>query len=184
MALFCYASKYPIKHKLMSDNHTRQFHRKLFHHIRWHVAAKSGTQGISQFQSKCKENASKPLVARFLKTLHIYSAGSPFLYYQGEDLPKWNMPQSFFISFTLSSQLLPCPVPPTPTYSINSFGSTDSCTGIELFLCLAVFTSSDKCPWPLWNSINPAQSFPQRECTVSHVCYSWHAEQQGLLTSN
>lgn len=108
--------------------------------------------------------------------MRISSAGSPFLYYQGEDLPKWNMWNI--------CELLPCPVPQTPAYSINSSGCTDSCVGIELLLCLAVSTFSDKCPWPLWNSINPAQSFPQSECTVSHVCYSWHAEQQGLLTSN
>lgn len=44
--------------------------------------------------------------------------------------------------------------------------------------------SCDDCPWPLRNSINPAQSLCQCECIVSHVCYSWHAEQQGLLASN
>lgn len=82
------------------------------------------------------------------------------------------------------NELLHCPLPQTPVYSISSFGCTDSCTGIPLHWCSAVSTSSDDCPWPLRNSINPAQSFCQCECIVSHVCYSWHAEQQGLLASN
>lgn len=71
----------------------------------------------SESQAKCKENASKSLTglaARFLKTMHISSAGLSLLYYQGEEMPNWNMPQHFFSHFTLSHELLPCPIPMTP----------------------------------------------------------------------
>lgn len=95
-----------------------------------------------------------------------------------------NMPQGFFFLLFFRVSYFLVSVPQTLAYASSSFGRTDSCTGIMLLLCFAVSPSSSKCPWPLWNSINPAQSFPQCESTISHVCYSWHAEQQVLLTTN
>lgn len=84
------------------------------------------------------------------------------------------------------------PLPFQVTYFLILFHKplpTQSTVLAAFILALAsnssdVSTSSDKCPWPLWNSISPARPFPQCECIVTRVCYSWHAEQQGLLTSN
>lgn len=138
----------------MSDNHTHYFD-----HIRWHVAAKSGIQWILNFSPdvECKS------FARFLKTMQVHHSYITKVrtFQSGICLEVFSVP------FTLQSKLFPRPVPQTPADSINSFGCTlDSCTGITQLLRSAAPTSSDKCSWPSWNSINPAQSFPRCECTV------------------
>lgn len=136
-----------------------------------------------QMQRKCQQKPCWPCCQILENQAYFFCPFSILI------LPRWRPAKveytsRLFLSFTLSSELHPCPVPQTLAYSIHTFGWPDSCVGIKLLLCLAVSTSSDKCPWLLWNSINPVQSFPRGECTVYHVCYSWHAEQQGLLTSN
>lgn len=46
----------------MSDNHAQYFLRKLFDHIRWHVAAESGIQGILNFSPNAKKMPAKALL--------------------------------------------------------------------------------------------------------------------------
>lgn len=110
--------------------------------------------------------------------MHIScSACSKFLYYQGEEQPGWNMLQHsvFFIHIFQWVTSLTCST--SPACSINSFG----------FLhwhqaAVAVSTSSDKCPWPLWDSINPVWLFSQCECIAYHVCCSWHHRAHSQLS--
>lgn len=144
---------------------------------------------VQHFLSKCKENTSTCLVGdvvRFLKTPTFFFCWSTVLI-----LPRWGsakvkLPQGFsFLQTSLSSLLALSHK--TSDYSISIFGCTNSCIGTKLLQSLAFHASSDKHCWALWNSINPAKSFPQSESTISHVCCIWHAQhakQQGLLIRN
>lgn len=182
MVLFCYASKYLIKHKLMSDNHTQCFLHKLFDHIRWHVAAESGIQGILNFSPNAKKMPAKALLVLlpdswkpciFLLLVHHSYITKVRTCQSGICLKVFSFLYPFKWVTSLPCSTNPCPL--NQRFWLHRFSRWHQA---------ALSTSTDKCPWPSWNSINPAQSFPQCECTVSHVCCSWHAEQQGLLTSN
>lgn len=147
----------------MLDNCTQYFHFELFDHIRWHVIAKSAIQEILNLRPNAKKMPEKENLvdfsARFLKPCTF------FCWFVILILPRWGDAKLKYASpftfsrFTRSCELLPCPIPVTPAHSINIFGCTYSCTGIELLLCLAVSTYSDECPWPLWNFISPAWPF-------------------------
>lgn len=108
-------------------------------------------------------------------------AGSRFLYYQSEDLNGIFLKDFSLLSVSCFAVLFHKPLAiQSAVLAAQILALASRCTCV-----LPVSPSSDKCPWPLRNSINPDQSFPLCECTVSlHVCCRWHAEQQGLLASN
>ena len=147
----------------MSDNHTHYFD-----HIGWHVAAKSAIQMDFEFQPKC-------WMQKLCQILENH-ASSPLLYYQGEDLPKWNMPWGFFLF----------PLPIKVSYFLGLFHERLPTQSTVLAAQILALASGASCVQLLLHPVINVPGlhgipsiqlghFLSVSVLFSHVCCSWHA---------